>query len=164
MYRWLVKKLTKAVLARLRAGDPRWILSGVADDVHFRFLGEHSWTADFHSKAQMRAWLKRYLRVGLQLTPHEIAVSGPPWNTVVLIRFTDVATDRAGNVIYENEGVLFERLVWGRIREHISYEDTQRTAQFDKQLAALEGGRAAPEASSVTQTPPPAPAAARRSS
>ena len=37
-------------------------------------------------------------------------------------------------VIYENEGVLFDRLRWGRIREHISYEDTQRTVEFDRRL------------------------------
>jgi hypothetical protein len=37
-------------------------------------------------------------------------------------------------VIYENEGVLFDRLRWGRIREHISYEDTQRTLDFDRKL------------------------------
>jgi hypothetical protein len=37
-------------------------------------------------------------------------------------------------VIYENEGVLFDRLRWGRVCEHISYEDTQRTFEFDRRL------------------------------
>jgi ketosteroid isomerase-like protein len=134
MYRWAVGKLTRLVLARLRAGDPRWLLALAAEDIHFRFLGEHSWAADFHSKEQMRGWLDRYLRAGLKLTPHEIAVSGPPWRTLVFIRFSDSATDRDGTLVYENEGVLFERLAWGRIREHISYEDTQRTIEFDKRL------------------------------
>jgi hypothetical protein len=101
-------------------------------DVHFRFLGQHSWAADYHSKAEVRKWLERYREARLELEPHEVVVSGPPWNTVICTRFTDRATDENGSVIYENEGVLFDRMVWGRIREHISYEDTQRTLEFDR--------------------------------
>jgi hypothetical protein len=78
--------------------------------------------------------LDRYRRARLELEPHEIAVSGPPWNTVICTRFTDRATDEDGNLIYENEGVLFDRAAWGRIREHISYEDTQRTVEFDRRV------------------------------
>jgi ketosteroid isomerase-like protein len=136
MYRWLVQKGTRAVLARLRRGDQRPLLAAMADDVRFRFLGEHSWAADYDSKTEVRRWMERYVRVGLELQPHEIVVSGPPWNTVICTRFTDRATDEHGAVIYENEGVLFDRMVWGRIREHISYEDTQRTVEFDRRLGA----------------------------
>jgi ketosteroid isomerase-like protein len=137
MYRWAVEKLARFVLGRLRDGDARWILALAAKDVRFRFPGEHSWAADFDRKDQVRSWLKRYLRVGLKLTPREVAVSGPPWNTRVFVRFTDAAADSSGEVIYENEGVLFERVVWGRIKEHVSYEDTLRTVEFDKRLGLL---------------------------
>jgi ketosteroid isomerase-like protein len=138
MYRWTVQRLTRWLLGRLRRGESRWLLAVMSDDVHFRFLGEHSWAADFHSKQQVREWLRRYARAGLRLEPHEIVVSGPPWNTVVCTRFTDHAEDGHGAVIYRNEGVLFDRMVWGRIREHVSYEDTQRTAAFDRRRAALD--------------------------
>jgi ketosteroid isomerase-like protein len=137
VYHWSVRKLTRWLLARLRQGDPRWLLAAMSDDIHFRFLGEHSWAADFRSKAQVHAWLARYVRVGLQLQPDEVVVSGPPWNTVVCTRFTDMATDSDGSVIYRNEGILLDRVAWGRIREHISYEDTQRTAAFDERLGEL---------------------------
>jgi hypothetical protein len=66
-------------------------------------------------------------------------VSGPPWNTLVCTRFTDQAADGRGSVIYRNEGVLFDRIAWGRIREHVSYEDTQRTVAFDHRMAELHG-------------------------
>jgi ketosteroid isomerase-like protein len=134
MYRWTVRMLTRFTLAQLRRGDPRLLLALMADDVRFRFLGEHSWAADFQSKDNVHGWLERYVRARLRLQPREIVVSGPPWNTVICTRFTDRATDEDGQVIYENEGVLFDRLVWGRIREHISYEDTQRTVEFDRRL------------------------------
>jgi|SRR5437763_9826827 ketosteroid isomerase-like protein len=134
MYRWVVQKMTRFALERLRRGDPRPLLALTAADVHFRFLGRHSWAADYRSKAQMRDWLDRYRRARLELHPHEVVVSGPPWNTVICTRFTDRATDEHGEVIYENEGILFDRLRWGRIREHISYEDTQRTIEFDRRM------------------------------
>lgn len=138
MYRWLVQRLTRFGLARLRSGDPRLLLGAMSDDVHFRFLGEHSWAADYHSKVEVRGWLRRYVQARLELTPHEV-VSGPPWNTLICTRFTDRATDERGNLIYENEGVLFDRVVWGRIREHVSYEDTQRTVEFDRVLGRATG-------------------------
>jgi ketosteroid isomerase-like protein len=136
VYRLLVQRLTRFALARLRRGDARALLALMTEDVHFRFLGQHSWSADYRSKRQVRMWLDRYKRARLELEPHEIVVSGPPWNTVICTRFTDRATDVNGNVIYENEGVLFDRTVWGRIVEHISYEDTQRTVEFDQRLEA----------------------------
>lgn len=64
-------------------------------------------------------------------------VGGPPWNTVICTRFTDSATDAEGELIYTNEGVLVDRVVWGRIREHTSYEDTQRTLAYDHTVASL---------------------------
>jgi ketosteroid isomerase-like protein len=109
----------------------------MADNVNFRFLGKHTWAADYHAKDEVRAWLNRYRRARLQLQPLEVVVSGPPWNTVVCTRFTDRATDERGELIYENEGVLFDRLVWGRIVEHVSYEDTQRTFEFDRRLDSI---------------------------
>lgn len=134
MYRWLIKKLTRFALGQLHRGDPRLLLGLMSENVHFRFLGQHSWAADYHSKAEVRDWMRRYVHAGLQLAPHEVLVSGPPWNTVICTRFTDRATDEHGTVIYENEGVLFDRVGWGRIREHVSYEDTQRTVEFDLRL------------------------------
>jgi ketosteroid isomerase-like protein len=103
----------------------------MADDIHFRFLGEHSWAADFRSKDDVEAWFARYLKARLRLEARDIAVSGPPWNSVIFTRFIDEATDSEGNLVYENEGVLLDRVSWGRIREHVAYEDTQRTAAFD---------------------------------
>jgi ketosteroid isomerase-like protein len=122
------------LLAELRAGRSRWLVALLAEDVHFRFPGDHSWAADFRGKAQARQWLARYQRAGLRLHPREVVVSGPPWRMTVCTWFTDHATGDDGEVVYRNEGVLVDRLVWGRIREHVSFEDTQRTAAFDDHL------------------------------
>ena len=136
MYRWLVRKAVAWLLAELRAGRTRWLVALLADDVHFRFPGDHSWAADFQSKAEAERWLARYVRAGLQLHPREIVVGGPPWRTVVCTRFTDYAAAPDGSVVYRNEGVLVDTLVWGKITEHASYEDTQKTVAFDEYLAS----------------------------
>src|SRR5919199_155859 len=59
MYRWLVRKAITWLFAELRAGRPRWFLALLADDVQFRFPGEHSWAADYHGKEPVRRWLAR---------------------------------------------------------------------------------------------------------
>jgi hypothetical protein len=54
-----MRKLTRESRARLRRGNPRWLLASIAEDMRFRFLGEHSRTADFHSKEQRLARLHK---------------------------------------------------------------------------------------------------------
>jgi hypothetical protein len=136
MYRWIVSSVLKRLFAELRAWRPRWFVALMADDIHFRFLGEHSWAADFTGKERAGQWLRRYREIGLQLHPREIVVSGPPWRMTVCTWFTDYAESDDGEVVYRNEGVLIDRLVWGRIKEHVSFEDAQRTAVFDDYLRA----------------------------
>ena len=139
MYRWLVTKVLDWLFAELRAGRAKWLLLLMADDVHFRFPGEHSWAADYHTKAEVRKWVDRYLRVGLQLHPQQVVVSGPPWRMTICTWFTDYAVSAQGDVVYRNEGVLIDTLRWGRITEHVSFEDTQKTVAFDEYLSVHAG-------------------------
>jgi ketosteroid isomerase-like protein len=134
MYRWMVSSVMHRLFAELREGRARWFIALLADDVHFRFLGDHSWAADFRGKTEARRWLERYVEVGLQLYPREIIVSGPPWRMTICTWFTDHARGPDGEIVYRNEGVLVDRVVWGRVKEHVSFEDTQRTAAFDDYL------------------------------
>jgi ketosteroid isomerase-like protein len=137
MYRWIVSLVVRWLFAQLRAGRPQWFLALAADDIHFRFPGDHSWAADFRGKGQARQWLQRYVDIGLKLHPREIVVSGPPWRMVVCTWFTDSTTGPDGEVVYRNEGVLVDRIVWGRLKEHVSFENTQATARFDDYLRSV---------------------------
>ena len=60
----------------------------------------------------------------LKLEPVEIVVSGGPWNTRVATRF-EVDSSLAGGGRYENVGMQFLRLRWGKAVEDRLYEDTQ---------------------------------------
>lgn len=139
MYRWLVKRRVRRVMARSRAGDMAPTLALWAEDGHFVFPGRSSWAADFRGKADLAAWYTRFARVGLQIEPQEVLVGGPPWRSHVCIHFTDHATGPDGQPVYENTGVLLATMSWGKIRFGTVYEDTQKVAAFDDYLAHHEG-------------------------
>ena len=138
MYRWLVRTMVRRVAARSRAGDMAPTMALWADDGHFVFPGRHSWAADYYNTADIRAWYERFARAGLQLEPREILAQGPPWDTTLCVHFTDHATDEHGRVVYENRGVIFAKMAWGKIKFGTVYEDTQKVAEFDDYLATHE--------------------------
>ena len=65
---------------------------------------------------------------------HEILVSGPPWDTTVCVRFTDHASDADGAPVYENRAMVFLRARWGKVVFEAIFEDTEKTAAFDRHL------------------------------
>jgi ketosteroid isomerase-like protein len=123
-------------LARLREGDVEPLLRWYAPDVRFRFPGDTSWAIDAHSLDELRPWLERFVRLGLQLYADEISVAGPPWNTIVVIRLHDHCDAPDGTRVYENTGVIFGHMRWGKMRDYEVFEDTERVREFDTWLAS----------------------------
>lgn len=121
---------------RINAGDIGPMLSSFADDAVLVFPGDHSWGGEYKGKEAIRGFLERFVEVGIQLEPHEILVRGWPWNTTVMMRFTNEARDDYGNIVYANRGAIFARAVWGKITHQEDYEDTQKVVAFDKYLAS----------------------------
>lgn len=138
LYAWTVRAMVRRNLERLGAGDVESILGAYADDVRFVFPGRSSWAADLRGKDEMERWIRRSIRVGLQPEPHEILVTGPPWNTNVCVRFTDQITAPDGEVVYDNRGTFFGKIVWGKITYYEVHEDTQKVAELDEYLASHE--------------------------
>jgi ketosteroid isomerase-like protein len=132
--RWLVRRSLRFHQAR----DVEGLLTSYADDVRFFFPGRNSWGGEYRGKEQLRAWLERFYKVGLNLHVEEILVKGPPWNTSVCIVFTDDARDADGSIVYENRGVIYGHAAWGKIKRYEVFEDTEKTADFDKYLAVHE--------------------------
>jgi hypothetical protein len=54
------------------------------------------------------------------------------------VHFTDHAADEHGRVVYENQGVIFAKMAWGKIKFGTVYEDAQKVADFDQYLATHE--------------------------
>lgn len=136
VYAAAVRALLRESVRRVNAGDPRLLFATYARDVRFVFPGDSSWGGDYRGREEVKGFIHRFIDVGLALEPTDILVDGPPWNTRVCLRFTDRARAPDGTLVYENEGVIFIRIAWGRLRHYESHEDTQKVADFDRWLAA----------------------------
>ena len=132
---WLAGKLLGYALARLRAGDPRFVLALDAPDVELTFPGENSFSGVYRGKPAVRHWLQRFTRIGFQLFPDEIVAVGPPWDTTVCVRCRVWLDDPAGARVYDNRGVIWGHLRWGRLRRYEVYEDTGPAAAVDRWVA-----------------------------
>lgn len=135
MFSWLAKRVLDHGYSRLNAGDPSALLRLDAEDVHFRFPGKSSWSADIRGKQELAAWLSRMISTGLQHRPEQVVAQGPPWKMTVCLRGTDQLVTPQGETVYANRYVIWGRMAWGRLREYEVYEDTQKTEAFDEYLA-----------------------------
>jgi len=141
-YGWLVAAMIRRAVRRTNGGDIGPLLGSFAADATLLFPGDHSWGGEYKGKAAIRGFLERFVEVGINLRPHEIVVQGWPWNTTVMLRFTNEARDKNGDVVYANKGAIFARAAWGKIKYQEDYEDTQKVVAFDEYLAAHEKTRA----------------------
>ena len=56
MYHAFVRRKGRQIFASLSTGDWRANLSGVAEDVHHTFSGDHPLGGERHSRAAMELW------------------------------------------------------------------------------------------------------------
>jgi ketosteroid isomerase-like protein len=138
LYAWTVRFMLRRNLGRLRAGDVGPLFGTYAEDIRFVLPGRHSWAGDYRGEDEVERWMRRFVRVGLQLELQEILVTGPAWNTTVCLRFTDQRTAPDGDVVYANRGMIFGKISWGRVTYYEVHEDTQKVAELDEYLASHE--------------------------
>lgn len=136
MISWLTRMWVRRLFAALRRGNFKPMLSTFADDAVFRFPGDSSWSGVYRGREEIERWLRRFADVRMRFEVLEVAVGGPPWNMSIFTRFTDSWTAPDGTIVYENEGVLFDRARWMKIVYHEASEDTRRTVPLDDALAA----------------------------
>jgi ketosteroid isomerase-like protein len=151
----LVRAKLERDLARLNAGDPEPLLRGYAQDAVLRFNeGDHRWSGEHRGREAIGRFLRDFTGAGLQGEIKDLWLAGPPWALRMVVRFDDHADGPDGERLYANRTTLVIRSRRGRIVEHEDfYEDTQRIADFERKLLALEAGGPA-------QAPSPAAASA----
>ncbi|MDP3897269.1 MAG: nuclear transport factor 2 family protein, partial [Mesorhizobium sp.] len=91
MYKAIVRAKIRSLFDAVGRGDAEPVLAAFASRFEHRFLGEdHALGGSRHSLAQTRAWYQRLYRLlpDIRFELHEIAVSGPPWNTLVIVDWT----------------------------------------------------------------------------
>jgi hypothetical protein len=89
MLSWLAMQVVSYAMSHARRGDIRPTLMLDSPDVVLRFPGHNSWSGEFHGRDEHRRWLERFARVGIQIFPDEVAVSGWPWRTSIANEYRD---------------------------------------------------------------------------
>jgi ketosteroid isomerase-like protein len=126
VYHTIVKKRVSSVFERLDEGDYEHTLSGLGTTIEHRFSGEHCLAGERTSATTMRYWFERLFRLfpNLHFEIHSIAASGGPWDTTVVVEWTDRATPADGGN-YVNSGAHVIRMRWGKVVSIHAYLDTQ---------------------------------------
>jgi ketosteroid isomerase-like protein len=155
LYREAVRRMFRFNVRRVNTGDPRPLFRSYADDVRFTFPGASSWGGTYVGRAAVERWVTRFVETRLELHPNHIVVDGPPWATRACLRFTDRFTAPDGTVAYENDGVIFARIAWGRLKAYEVHEDTHKTTAFDAYLtdAGLPGAPPFPSVQDPADAP-----------
>ncbi len=148
MYKATVRAMIRRSVRRLNEGDYGPALAVFATDATLTFPGDNSWARQFRppqtdreqhpthrGRDEIEAFLKRYVEQGIQMEVEDILVNGPPWNMRAAVRVHDWVS-KNGVDVYNNRAVLFVTMRWGRITTQEDYEDTERTAAFDRYSAS----------------------------
>jgi ketosteroid isomerase-like protein len=144
MYKAAVRWMIRRNIAALNAGNYQPVLRRYAADATLTFPGDNSWSRMYREpdpgrapapthrgRAEIEAFLQRYVGNRIQMEVEDILVNGPPWNTRAAVVVHDWVADPNGGDAYANRAVLFIRTRWGKTRTHEDFEDTERAAAFD---------------------------------
>lgn len=126
MYHAIVRSRIRALFDAVSRGDARPVLDTFAREFEHRFLGEdHALGGSRTSLAATRAWYERLYRLlpDISFALDKIAVSGPPWNTIAVVDWTETNSGTDGERTW-NKGVHVVHLKWGRATRLIICPDT----------------------------------------
>lgn len=151
MYKAAIRALLRRQIAQLNNGNYEPLRKMAAPDAELTFPGDNSWARQFrapqtgrtaHSThrgvAELEAFAQRFVDNRLRIDVEDILVNGPPWNTRICVRATDVATDETGAEVYNNRIVLFIESRWGKIHRWEDYLDTERVSAWDREVGLDE--------------------------
>lgn len=116
LFHQIVERKVCGNFAELSAGNYEYVLSQMATNFDHFFSGRHPLGGRRHSVNAMRRWFERLYAINrnLRFKVLNVAVSGTLWNTNVVVEWIDRATLANGDS-YENQGVHFVRMRWGKV-------------------------------------------------
>lgn len=145
MYKAAVRWMIRRNIDKLNQGRFAPTLAMFSDQATLSFPGDNSWAnqhrptergrdgfATHRGRAEIEAFLRRYVDSGIHMEVDDILVNGPPWHTRAAVRVHHYIVGEEGRDVYANRAVLFVTTVWGKIRHQEDYEDTERVAADDR--------------------------------
>ncbi|MEO8530108.1 MAG: nuclear transport factor 2 family protein [Deltaproteobacteria bacterium] len=137
MYRAIVRSKVHALFDAINRGDAQPVIDGFALQFEHGFIGDHALGGSRHSRPAITAWYQRLYRLmpDITFTLHEIDVHGTPWNTQVVVRWTETnaGTD---NTPTTADGVHIAHLKWGKMTRLYILPDTVKLIATLDRLAA----------------------------
>ena len=116
MLSWLGAKLIRRNMKLLNQGNVKPTLRLDARDVELTFPGESSFSGVIKGKRELRAWLERFVQIGVQIFADEVILKGFPWRQTVCVRGQDYVDSPEGERVYANRYVIWGQLRWGRLK------------------------------------------------
>lgn len=147
MYRAIVRARVRSVFERINRGEWDRVAAGTATNLIHVTPGTHALGGERRSRAAFEHFLRRLDSIlpGLRFEVTEVASTGWPWNTWAAAAWVDRTTLRDGTP-YENAGVTWINIRWGRVRQIREYMDSELVAAACRRLAdeGVEEARLAP--------------------
>jgi ketosteroid isomerase-like protein len=114
----IVRRVVQNGYAKQNRGDFEALSRMFAKDAVFEFQGDTPFGGERRGREAIRAWFDQVGREfgRLRLTMGDVAVSGPPWNVQVIVRFNDAYELISGDTL-TNHGFQFLRIAWGKVKE-----------------------------------------------
>jgi ketosteroid isomerase-like protein len=138
LYSMIVKKKIRESFDQVNNHQWDELMGSIRTDVDHRFGGEHAIGGQRHDSETLRRWFGRLGRVlpNLKIRVDDIWVKGPPWHTVVFVRWDAAATLIDGGP-YSQHAMHVITLRWGKIAALDVFEDSQEVARaLEAQAAA----------------------------
>jgi ketosteroid isomerase-like protein len=125
MYHAVVRRRIRRLFDAVNRGDAEPVLALFATRFEHSFLGDHALGGSRQTLPATRRWYERLYRLlpDIHFDLRRIAVSGTPWNTIVVIEW-DESNSGTDNVRTYNRGIHVVRLRWGRATQLIICPDT----------------------------------------
>jgi ketosteroid isomerase-like protein len=125
MYHAIVRRRIRGLFDAVNNGDAEPVLRAFAPRFEHAFLGDHALGGSRQTLPATRRWYERLYRLlpDIHFDLRSIAVSGGPWNTIVVVDW-DETNSGTDNVRTTNRGIHVVQLRWGRATRLIICPDT----------------------------------------
>jgi ketosteroid isomerase-like protein len=125
MYHAIVRRRIAGLFDAINRGDAEPVLRQFAGRFEHSFLGESALGGSRTTLPATRRWYERLYQLlpDIHFDLRNVAISGGPWNTVVVIEW-DETNSGTDNVRTHNRGIHVVHLRWGRVTKLIICPDT----------------------------------------
>lgn len=114
----IVHRVVQNGYAKQNRGDFNGLSRMFSEDAVFEFQGDTPFGGERRGREAIGGWFGQVGREfgRLRLVAHDVAVSGPPWNLRVIVRFRDSYELISGETL-SNHGFQYLRIAWGKVKE-----------------------------------------------